>query len=378
MKILTSWLRELCDPGLSPQEIAHKLTAAGAEVEAVERLGRHLESVVVAEIRVRNPHPQADRLSVCEVFDGQRTLQVVCGAPNAAAGMRVPLAQVGAVLPDGRTIERATVRGVESEGMLCSAKELALSEDAAGLMDLGPDALLGQTLAAALGLDDVLLHLNLTPNRVDALSHLGVARELSVLTGAQLKVNVPALPSLSGEAPARVVVDAPERCGRYASYVIEGVKIGPSPQWLRRRLEACGVRSISNVVDATNYVLLELGHPLHAFDLDKLAEQTIEVAEAREQAAKQPLSSGHPEGVVMVYVRTARPGETMKTLDGKERALDPDDLVIADAVRAQALAGVMGGGDSEVGPGTTRLLLESAWFQPQSVRRTSRRHGLKC
>jgi phenylalanyl-tRNA synthetase beta chain len=292
---------------------------------------------------------------VTRVDAGQgEPLQIVCGARNYAVGDVVPLATVGAVLPGGTRIEKARLRGVASSGMLCSARELGLSDDASGLLVLDPAVAPGTPIARALDLEDVLLEVNVTPNRPDALSHVGIAREVAALLGASVRLPEPA-PREGGPPAAQAVsvrVEAPERCARYLARVVEGVTIGPSPRWLARRLESCGVRSISNVVDATNFVLLELGHPLHAFDLDKVAGREI-------------------------VVRTARPGERLTTLDGKERALDPEDLLIADRDRGSALAGVMGGADSEISAGTTRVLLESAWFAPGGIRRTSRRHGLK-
>ncbi|HVO18306.1 MAG TPA: phenylalanine--tRNA ligase subunit beta [Anaeromyxobacter sp.] len=355
MRVSLKWLSELLGPLPPPEEVARRLTAVGLEVEAVERLGAGLEGVVAARIVSSDKHPNAEKLSLTRVDAGKgEPLQIVCGAKNYKVGDLVPLATVGAVLPGGARIEKAKLRGVESSGMLCSARELGLAEDASGLLILPADVAPGTPLARALGLDDVLLEVNVTPNRPDVLSHLGVARELSALLGVE--VRRPAAGLAEGGPPAseavRIRIEAPEKCGRYAARVIEGVKIGPSPAWMARRLEACGVRSISNVVDATNLVLLELGHPLHAFDLDRVGGREI-------------------------VVRTARPGEHITTLDGKDRALDPDDLLIADHDRGSALAGVMGGGDSEISPGTTRVLLESAWFQPGTVRRTSRRHGLK-
>jgi len=354
MRISLAWLSAYVDLP-APEELARRLTAVGLEVEAVERLGRGLEGVVAARIVSSERHPNAEKLSVTTVDRGDgRPLQIVCGATNYAVGDVVPLAAVGATLPGGQRIERAKLRGVESSGMLCSAKELGIDADASGLLLLPRDVAPGTPIAQALGLDDTLLEVNVTPNRPDALSHVGIAREVAALLGTA--VRLPAAELVEAGPPAadlvRVRVEAPDRCARYAARVIEGVKIGPSPAWLSRRLEACGVRSISNAVDATNYVLLELGHPLHAFDLDKVAGAEI-------------------------VVRKARPGERMTTLDGKERALDPEDLLICDRDRASALAGVMGGGDSEISAGTTRVLLESAWFEPGGVRRTSRRHGLK-
>ncbi|HEY6107094.1 MAG TPA: phenylalanine--tRNA ligase subunit beta, partial [Anaeromyxobacteraceae bacterium] len=328
--------------------------AIGLEVEAVERVGQDLDGVVAARIAEAAPHPQADKLSVTRVdAGGGETVQIVCGARNWQVGDVVPLAIPGTRLPGGLEIRKATLRGVESGGMLCSARELGLSEDAGGLLLLDRSVRPGTPLAKALGLTDTLFEVNVTPNRPDALSHLGIAREVAAATGKTLRRPRAGLRQQGGPAAEAVAVriEAPDRCARYAARVVEGVRIGPAPPWIRRRLESCGVRSISNAVDATNFVLLELGHPLHAFDLDRVAGAQI-------------------------VVRAARAGEKMVTLDGVERSLTPDDLVIADRDRPSALAGVMGGGDSEISAGTTRLLLESAWFQPQGVRRTARRHGL--
>jgi phenylalanyl-tRNA synthetase beta chain len=354
MRISLDWLSEYVDLP-APEELARRLTAVGLEVEALERLGQGLEGVVAARILSSVKHPNAEKLSVTTVDAGDGSpLQIVCGARNYAVGDLVPLARVGAVLPGGARIESARLRGVESFGMLCSARELGIDAEASGLLILPAGVAPGTPAARALGLDDVMLEVNVTPNRPDALSHLGIAREVAALLGRRARLPAARLAEAGAPAAglARVRIEAPDRCARYAARVIEGVRIGPSPSWLSRRLEACGVRSISNVVDATNYVLLELGHPLHAFDLDRVAGAEI-------------------------VVRTARPGEKLTTLDGKERALDPEDLLIADRDRGSALAGVMGGGDSEISGGTARVLLESAWFAPGSVRRTARRHGLK-
>ncbi len=355
MRVSLKWLSELLGDLPAAEDVARRLTAVGLEVEAIERLGKGLEGVVAARIVASEKHPNAEKLSVTRVEAGRgEPLQIVCGAKNFQVGDVVPLATVGAVLPGGVKIEKAKLRGVESSGMLCSARELGIAEDASGLLLLPREVAPGAPIAAALGLDDVLLEVNVTPNRPDALSHLGLARELAALLGRA--VRPPAAKLAEAGAPAgeavKVVIESPDKCARYAARVVEGVKIGPSPLWLARRLESLGIRSISNVVDATNLVLLELGHPLHAFDLEKVAGREI-------------------------VVRTARAGEHLTTLDGKDRALDPDDLLIADRDRGSALAGVMGGGDSEISAGTTRVLLESAWFQPSTVRRTSRRHALK-
>jgi phenylalanyl-tRNA synthetase beta chain len=354
MRISLQWLSEYVGLPVE-EELARRLTAVGFEVEAIERTGRGLEGVVAARILSSEKHPNAEKLSVTRVdAGGDAPLQIVCGAKNYAVGDVVPLATVGATLPGGTRIEKAKLRGVESSGMLCSARELGLAEDASGLLLLDRAVAPGTPIARALGIEDTLLEVNVTPNRPDALSHVGIAREVAAFLGERVRMPSPRLAESGGPASdaVKVRIEAPEKCARYAARVVEGVRIGPSPAWLARRLEACGVRSISNVVDATNFVLLELGHPLHAFDLDRVA--------------------GHE-----IVVRTARPGERITTLDGKERALDPDDLLIADRDRGSALAGVMGGGDSEISAGTTRVLLESAWFQPSGVRRTSRRHGLK-
>jgi len=352
MRISLNWLREYV-PLPPVEELARRLTAVGLEVEAVERVGAELDGVVAARIVAAERHPQADRLSVTQVDAGAGPVQVVCGATNWKVGDVVALATPGSVLPGGQRIEHARLRGVESHGMLCSATELGLAEDASGLLILPPEAAPGQPLARVIGLEDTVIEVNVTPNRPDALSHLGIAREVAAAVGGPLRPPAPRLfqrpPGASSQV--RVRVEAPDRCFRYAARVIEGVRIGPSPGWLARRLAACSVRSISNVVDATNFVLLEQGHPLHAFDLDKVAGGEI-------------------------VVRLAGPGEKLVTLDGQERNLSADDLVIADRDRPSALAGVMGGADSEISQGTTRVLLESAWFEPTGIRRTARRHGL--
>jgi phenylalanyl-tRNA synthetase beta chain len=352
MKISTQWLADYV--ALPPlPELARRLSMGGLAVDGIEEPGKALAGVVVAQIKESVQHPNADKLSVTKIDAGGPLLQVVCGAKNYKVGDKVPLATVGTKLPNGVEIKTAQLRGVDSSGMLCSAKELGLAEDASGLLILDPQLPVGQPIAEALGLNDAVLELDITPNRPDALSHLGVAREIAALTGARLKAPVVDVAEKEPAASERVKIriDDAQGCPRYAARVIEGIKIGPSPAWMKRRLEACGVRSINNVVDVTNYVLLEYGHPLHAFDLDLLAGGEI-------------------------VVRRARAGEKLTTLDGKARTLDAEDLLICDRDAPQGLAGVMGGGTSEVNAQTTRVMLEAAWFLPASVRRTAKRHGL--
>jgi phenylalanyl-tRNA synthetase beta chain len=354
VKISLSWLSEYVDFPPGAEELAERLTLAGFEVEKIDRPGEALKGVVVARIVESALHPSADKLSVTKVdAGGPAALQVVCGAKNYRVGDKVPLAPVGTRLPNGMKIREANLRGVASLGMLCSAKELGLSEDASGLMILDPGSTVGAPLAQVLGLDDAIFEIEVTPNRPDALSHLGIAREVSALTGNPVRPPDPKL--IEGKSATsekvRVRIEDPIRCRRYGARVVEGVTVGPSPAWMSARLRACGVRSINNVVDVTNYLLLEYGQPMHAFDLDKIHEAEI-------------------------VVRTARPGEQLTTLDGKERMLDPEDLLICDRQRALAIGGVMGGADTEVSATSRRVLLEAANFQPSSVRRSAKRHAL--
>ncbi|MEI6034200.1 MAG: phenylalanine--tRNA ligase subunit beta [Verrucomicrobiae bacterium] len=348
MKVSLNWLLELIDCRLTAPELEALFRRAGLEVGSVERRGADIEKVVVAQILESSPHPNADRLSICRVDDGSGTpRQIVCGAKNYKPGDKVPLALPGAVMPGGFKIKSGKLRGVESEGMMCSAKELGLAEDAEGLLILPPDAAVGTPIGNHFP-SDVLFELEITPNRADWLSHLGIAREIGVFTG--LPVKPPAIPS-AAFAPAReaVALEAKE-CPYYTLRRICGVKIGPSPQWLCDRLSAVGLRPINNVVDVTNYVLLHLGQPLHAFDAAKISG---------------PLR-----------VRRAGEGESFRALDGRQYSLTGEFLVIADAARPVALAGVMGGEDSGVSSETTDILLESAVFDPASVRRASRALGL--
>lgn len=354
MRISLKWLKDYVALPASVDELASRLTMAGLEIEGIERPAEALKGVVVARILESEKHPNADKLSVTKIdFGGVAPLQVVCGAKNYKVGDKVPLATVGTKLPNGVEIKQAPLRGVDSHGMLCSSKELGITEESSGLMILHADAKVGQPIAEALGLDDVVFTVNVTPNRADALSHLGIAREVATLFNVPLKKPEVKLTESATDASTKIAIriDDPERCWRYAARVIEGVTVKPSPQWMQDRLKAAGMRGINNLVDITNYVLLEYGQPLHAFDLDRI-------------------------GGAQIVVRTAKGGEKLTTLDGKERALHADDLLICDRDTPLVLAGVMGGASSEVTEKTTRVLLECATFQPTTVRRSSKRHAL--
>ena len=354
MNVTLNWLKTYIDFEFSPSELADRLTMLGIEVESIKQLGAELEGVVVGSVGSIKPHPNADKLVLCQVDVGEtEELQIVCGAPNVREGMLAPVATIGATLPIGLTIKRAKLRGETSLGMLCSEKELGLSEDAAGLMELPTDTPLGTSLSEALGLDDVVFELEITPNRPDCLSLIGVAREIRAETGNALKL--PQVDCNEDETDIRemtsVTIEAPDLCPRYAARVIRGVKVGQSPAWLQHRLESVGVGVINNIVDITNFVLMEYGQPLHAFDYHKLTENRI-------------------------VVRRAAAGENITTLDEIARELTSDMLVIADAEKPVALAGIMGGYDSEITETTSDVLLESAYFNPSSIRATAKALGV--
>lgn len=350
MRVPISWLRDFVEVALPAGEIARRLTDAGLEIEGVETVGPTFDKIVVARIETLRRHPEADRLSLCEVTDGTATRPIVCGASNMKVGDKVALALEGAALPNGAKIKRSKIRGQVSEGMLCSARELGLGDDHAGILILPEGAPLGAPLADAMGLGDAVLSIKVYPNRPDLLSVRGVAREVAAVSGARLarRELAPSRPT-GGRVP--VSVEDAADCARYVGRWIAGVRVGPSPAWLQRRLEAAGMRPRDAVVDVTNYVMLELGQPLHAFDAETLAGPRIEV-------------------------RRARPGERLKTLDGVERALDPEVLVIADANGPVAIAGIMGGEPTEVTDRTRAVFLESASFTGSVVRRGARRLGL--
>ena len=349
MKISLKWLRDYVDINLAPKELAEKLTMAGLEVRAVDTLGGTWDNVVIGEVVALNPHPNADRLKLATVDIGTEQAASVCGAPNISVGQRVAFARLGASLIDPHTgkaaiLKPAKIRGVASEGMVCSEKELGISENHEGILVLPPEAPIGVPASAYLG--DVVLDLDITPNRPDCLSVLGIAREIAALTGESLhlpKVDYQETEE-SIDSLASVDVANPELCPRYCASLVTGIKIGPSPGWLQQRLNSWGMRPINNVVDVTNYVMLEYGQPLHAFDYDKL--------------------NGH-----QIIVRRARAAETITTLDGSKRTLNPEVLVIADKERAVAVAGIMGGLDSEVTDRTDTILLESANFNQAVIRR---------
>jgi phenylalanyl-tRNA synthetase beta chain len=361
MNISYRWLRDLV-PGLqlSPQEVADRLAMLGAPADDVVEIGAGLRDIVVGRVIAAARHPNADRLSLCTVdAGGGDPLQVVCGAPNVRDGAFYPFAPVGAALPDGLVIRRAKIRGEESQGMLCSARELGLGRDHEGILELHGEFRPGSSFVEAVGLDDVRIMLDITPNRPDLLCHVGVAREVAAATRLSLELPIlpgvdgtgeVALPDFHGDSAATdhvtISIEDTELCPRYFGLVVRGVKVGPSPEWLAARLRAIGLRPISNVVDATNWVLHELGQPLHAFDLRRLGNTVV--------------------------VRTARQGESITTLDGVVRRLDPGMLVITDGTRPVAIAGVMGGADTEVQNDTSDILLECALFDRGSVRAARR------
>ena len=354
MKASLKWLKEFVDIELSPRELAHKLTHAGLEVESIQELGRIPDSVLVVQIEKIEKHPQADRLSLCDVNMGSEVKTIVCGAKNMKVGDKVSLAQPGTLLPDGKKIERSKIRGIQSEGMLCSEVELGLFEESNGLLILPKDFQVGKSLSSQLNVEDVIFEINVTPNRADCLSIYGIAREISAITGKPLKDLQVKLPpgTFSLEGKVKIEVKNPELCPSYTARMIQKVQIAPSPFEVRLRLERMGVRSINNVVDATNYVMLEFGQPLHAFDAHLIHEGKI-------------------------IVRLAHAAEKVTTLDKEERELSSSDLLITDPKQSLAIAGVMGCASSGVSESTKDLILESAYFEPKSVRKTSKRLGLQ-
>jgi len=353
MKVSLNWLKEHVDIELSPEDLGHLLTMAGLEVEGIEVVGQNLDDILVARILEVSPHPNADRLSLCRVDTGTDIISVVCGAPNASEGVLAPLILPGGKLPDGTKMKESRIRGEISKGMLLAEDEMGLTDDHAGIMILPEGTTPGTSLSALLSFPDWVFDVSITPNRPDCASVLGIAREIAANTGKPLKSfeqgvdeKGPAIDGLTN-----VSVQDPEGCPRYAAAVVQDVSLKPTPFWMRYRLFQSGVRSISNLVDISNYVMLELGQPLHAFDYDRLSENRIEV-------------------------RRAKKGETFTTLDGVKRDLDPETLLICDGQKPVALAGIMGGLNSEIHDQTQNILVESAFFDPITIRRGSKRLGL--
>lgn len=355
MKVPLSWLKDYISIEEPPFQIAKLLTMAGLEVDGIETLSLGFHQVVVAEVLKVAKHPDADKLQLATVWDGSNTYEVVCGAPNCREGIKTALALVGATLPDeeGKTfkVRKSKIRGVESSGMLCSEQELRISGTHEGIIEFSPQIAVGASVSDMYS--DNIFEISLTPNLAHCFGVLGIARELSALTSIPLRY--PRITLEENEPRTndlfKVTVENKEKCPRYLARVVTNLKVEPSPEWLQKRLHGAGVRPINNVVDVTNYVMLELGHPLHAFDYQKLAEHRI-------------------------IVRNAQEGETFTTLDGKERILAKDDLMICDAKKPIAIAGVMGGENTEVTSGTHTIVLESAYFAPSGIRRTSKRLGL--
>ena len=361
MRISHQWLKQYVDVKLSPENLAEGLSMLGLEVASVEDQGKKFEKMVVGEVLERAKHPNADRLTLCKVSVGENVFEIVCGAPNVSAGQKVAVALIGATIPHNQhdpdakpfVLERARIRGVESNGMICSARELGLGSDAEGILVLDGKAKVGISLAKYLGQTDIVYELEVTANRGDWLSHLGVAREVGALVGK--KMHCPAVKlresKTKASSVATVKIYDKKQCRRYSARVLRGVRVGPSPQWLQDRLSAVGLRPINNVVDVSNYVMYETGQPLHAFDYDRLA--------------------GHA-----ILVKRAEEGQKFTTLDGKIRSLEADSLMICDGEKPVAIAGVMGGANSEISDSTTNILLESAYFDAASIRRTCKHLGL--
>lgn len=353
MKVSLSWLKDYIPIRMDAADLAEALTMAGLEVEAVTDRYHYLESVRVGKILKITPHPNADKLKLCDVDIGDRTISVVCGAPNIGQHMLVPAALPGVVYPDGTVLKETVIRGVTSQGMLCSEAELALGADASGVMEIDSAAKKGARVAEALHLSDTLIEIDLTPNRPDCLSILGIAREIGAIQKNRPTYPDVKLPRSRGDISAitSITIEAPDHCPRYAARILEDITVAPSPVWLQDRLLSVGLRPINNIVDITNFVMMETGQPLHAFDFDLLA--------------------GH-----RIVVRTAEEGEVFITLDQKERRLSGDMLMICDGEKPVAIGGVMGGLNSEISENTRRVLIESAYFNPISIRKTAKRLGL--
>ncbi len=353
MKVSLSWLKEYIDVDINVNDLADALTMVGLEVEAISDRYDYLNSVVIGRLAKIDPHPNTDKLKLCRVDIGDRTITVVCGAPNVKNDMLAPCAMPGTCFPKGTILEKSIIRGETSEGMLCSEMELGLSANSDGIMELGRNYSVGSPLNKAIGLSDPVFEIDLTPNRSDCLSIIGTAREIAAFQKKKVTYPEICLPESFDDISdyTSITIMAPELCPRYAASLVFDITVGPSPFWLQDRLISVGLKPINNIVDITNFVMMETGQPLHAFDFDRLAQNRI-------------------------VVRTAREGEAFITLDGKERRLDPEMLLICDGEEPVALAGVMGGLNSEIERSTTKIFLESAYFDPVCIRKTSKKTGL--
>lgn len=354
MKVTIDWLKQYVDFSQSPKEVAHALTMLGLEVDSVDQVTYEFENIFVGEINDVKKHEHKENLSICTVNTGSEILQLVCGAPNVAPGIKVPVATVGSKLPGGIAVKSATIHGYDSPGMICSEAELGISNQSEIIMVLNETARIGQDLKDVLGEGEVVIEIDLTPNRPDCLGAIGIARELAAYNRASLKkpeLKITETPAQTTADFIDVIIENPESCPRYTARYIENIKIGPSPRWLIQKLEAVGLRTINNVVDITNFVMMETGQPLHAFDYDLLKKNKI-------------------------VVRHAESGEKFTTLDEKEHTLSNEMLLICDGEKPVALAGVMGGLNSEISEKTTRVLLESAYFTPTNIRKTSKALGI--
>lgn len=361
MKISLKWLKQYVDFNITPEELADKLTKVGLEVESIDYLGSKFNNFFTGQILTLTKHPNANKLTVCDVNVGDSHVSIVCGAPNVAVGQKVVVGLAGAVVPrnqhdpEGIPFElvKVKIRGVESNGMICSEYELGLGEDKDGIMVLNDNTSVGLPFAEFLGLNDIVFEIGITPNRPDCMSHIGIAREVAAALKTNYKLPEVTINESSSpvEYSAKVIVEISDKCPRYSARVIKNIKVQSSPKWLQNYLSAIGIRPINNIVDATNYVLMETGHPLHAFDYDKINDKTI-------------------------IVREAIDGEHFVTLDGKGRSLTSGMLLICDANKPIAIAGIMGGINSEITDCTKNILLESAYFNPRSIRKTSKQLGL--
>ncbi|MDM8552938.1 phenylalanine--tRNA ligase subunit beta [Desulfobacterales bacterium HSG2] len=353
MIVSLSWLKDYVPIEMEQEDLAHALTMVGLEVEVVSDRYEYLDSVIVGRVIQVRPHPNADKLTICDVDAGDRRLSVVCGAPNVKADALAPLALIGTVFPEGFVLEKSVIRGETSEGMLCSETELGLGTDESGIMILDPSLKPGDKIAKALGLSDTVFEIGLTPNRPDCLSIIGIAREIAAIQKTDVKYPETDISDTDNEISnlTSVTIEAPDHCPRYAGRLLENVTVAPSPFWLRDRLMSVGLRPINNIVDITNFVMMETGQPLHAFDFDQLAEHRI-------------------------VVRTAKKGELFNTLDGKKRTLSSDMLMICDGEKPVGIGGVMGGLNSEIEDTSTRVFIEAAYFDPISIRKTSKALGL--